>query len=106
MLIQKRFEWLPVNDNQFLPYPIDSMPLNIKLILVGNHFSLEELKIKKPELFSQIIYGEYEFELNFENSDQLSLWMRFVKQIITDYKFSSLTSGCMASFNYSSNSIY
>ncbi|MGP1945296.1 MAG: AAA family ATPase [Arsenophonus sp. ET-LJ4-MAG3] len=91
MLIQKRFDWLPVNNNQFLPYPIDSMPLDIKLILVGNHFSLEKLEAKEPEFFSQIIYGEYEFELNFKHSDQLSLWIGYVKQIITDHQFPDLT---------------
>jgi len=64
MVMQKRFEWLPANDNQFLPYQIDSMPLDIKLILVGAHFSLEELETKEPKLFSQATYGEYEFELN------------------------------------------
>ncbi|MGP1946987.1 MAG: AAA family ATPase [Arsenophonus sp. NC-PG7-MAG3] len=91
MIIQKQFDWLPVNENQFLPNPIDSMPLNIKLILVGDHFSLDELETKEPELFSQATYGEYEFELDFEHSGQLSLWMKFVKQIITDYQFPALT---------------
>ncbi|WGL96178.1 Lon protease family protein [Arsenophonus nasoniae] len=91
MIMQKRFEWLPANDNQFLPYPIDSMPLDIKLILVGDDFSLEQLEAKEPELFAQATYGEYEFELNFEHSGQLSLWMQFVKQIITDYQLPALT---------------
>lgn len=91
MLIQKRFEWLPANDNQFLPYPIDSIPLDIKLILVGNHFSLERFEEKEPDIYSQSTYGEYEFELEFEHSAQLLLWMQFVKQIITDYQFPSLT---------------
>ncbi|VAY02295.1 Lon protease [Arsenophonus endosymbiont of Aleurodicus dispersus] len=91
MVIQKQFEWLPVNDNQFLPYPIDSMPLDVKLILVGDNFSLDELETKEPELFSQATYGEYEFDLNFEHSSQLSLWMQFVKQIITDCQLPALT---------------
>ncbi|MGP1958861.1 MAG: AAA family ATPase [Arsenophonus sp. NC-CH8-MAG3] len=91
MIIQKQFEWLPVNENQFLPNPIDSMPLDIKLILVGDHFSLDEFETKEPELFSQATYGEYEFELDFEHSSQLSLWIKFVKQIITDCQFPDLT---------------
>ncbi|MGP1932279.1 MAG: AAA family ATPase [Arsenophonus sp. ET-DL12-MAG3] len=91
MLIQKQFEWLPTNDNQFLPYPIDSMPLDIKLILVGDNSSLDEFREKEPYLFSNLAYGEYEFELDFVHSDQLSLWMKFIKQIINDCQFSNLT---------------
>ncbi|MGP1957806.1 MAG: Lon protease family protein, partial [Arsenophonus sp. ER-QC15-MAG3] len=34
---------------------------------------------------------EYEFELDFVHSDQLSLWMKFIKQIINDCQFSNLT---------------
>ncbi|MFP3029287.1 MAG: AAA family ATPase [Arsenophonus sp.] len=98
MIMQKQFEWLPVNDNQFLPYPIDPIPLDIKLILVGDHFSLEKLKIKEPELFSQATYGEYEFELDFEHSGQLSLWMQFVKQVITDCQFHALTTDAWPHF--------
>lgn len=90
MVMQKRFDWLPANNNYFLPYPIDSMPLDIKLILVGDDFSLEQLEAKEPKLFSQANYGEYEFELDFESSDQLSLWMQFIKQIIADHQFPAL----------------
>ncbi|MFP3014528.1 MAG: AAA family ATPase [Arsenophonus sp.] len=91
MLIQKRFDWLPINDNQFLPYPIDSIPLDIKLILVGDNFSIDEFSEKEPELFSQASYGEYEFELDFKHISKLSLWMKFTKQIIIDYQFPTLT---------------
>ena len=98
MVVQKRFDWLPNNDNQFLPYPIDSMPLDIKLILIGDHISLEELEAKEPELYSEAIYGEYEFELDFEHSGQLFLWMQFVKQIITDCQFPELTTDAWPTF--------
>lgn len=91
MVMQKQFDWLSVNENQFLPYPIDSMPLHIKLLLVGDYSSLEEFEEKETELFSQAIYGEYEFELDFEHISQLSLWIRFIKQIINDCKLPSLT---------------
>lgn len=60
MITQQRFEWLPLSELQPLPFAADASPLDLKLIIIGDRLSLEELEFAEPELFECALYGEYE----------------------------------------------
>lgn len=88
---EQRFEWLSWNENQSLPLPIDSMPLNLRVILVGDRLGLEELEFMEPELSSNALYGEYEYDMYLEDETSLTQWCCFVNSLCQKYHLPSLT---------------
>ncbi|MEY0472850.1 MULTISPECIES: AAA family ATPase [Providencia] len=86
MVNRQQLEWLPYSENQPLPIEIEPQPLELKVIIVGDRLALEEFEFTSPELFSCAIYGEYEPVMFFEDEEQLSLWMRYIKSIIDSNK--------------------
>lgn len=91
MVEEQRFEWLVWNDNQSLPLPIESMPLNLRVILVGDRLSLEELEFMEPELSSTALYGEYEYDMYLEDETVLSQWCGFINSLCQKYRLPSLS---------------
>lgn len=82
MVTRRQLEWLPHSENQTLPIEIEPHPLELKVIVVGDRLILEEFEFAAPELFDCAIYAEYEPLMFFEDEEQLSLWMNFIKFII------------------------
>lgn len=56
----KRYDWQSGNDNSVLQYGIPSMPINLKVILVGDRDSLSELQHDDATFFNSQIYAEFE----------------------------------------------
>ncbi|SFU28142.1 Lon-like ATP-dependent protease [Xenorhabdus koppenhoeferi] len=81
MIIQRRFDWLSHDENRSLPFPIPSMELNLRLILVGDRLSLEELQSIEPELANNALYGEFELDMPLYGEDELTVWCRYVNGI-------------------------
>ncbi|CAM3677181.1 ATP-dependent protease LA [Xenorhabdus thuongxuanensis] len=82
MIIQRRFDWLSHDENRSLPLPIPSMELDLRLMLVGDRLSLEELQSIEPELASSALYSEFELDIPFHAEDDLTLWCQYVNGII------------------------
>ncbi|PHM70194.1 ATP-dependent protease La [Xenorhabdus kozodoii] len=82
MIIQRRFDWLSHDENRALPLPIPAMELDLRLILVGDRLSLEELQAIEPELASSALYGEFELDIPVLAEDDLAVWCRYVNGII------------------------
>ncbi|KLU16264.1 MULTISPECIES: AAA family ATPase [Xenorhabdus] len=82
MIIQRRFDWLSHDENRSLPLPIPPMELDLRLILVGDRLSLEELQAIEPELTSNALYGEFELDMPFHAEDDLTIWCQYVNGII------------------------
>ncbi len=92
MISQQRFDWLPLSEYYPLPLQIESMPLDIKLIIVGDRLSLEELEYSEPELFGSAPYAEYESIMFFDNEEHLTQWAGFVNAIIQAHKLPKIAS--------------
>ncbi|MEQ5111118.1 Lon protease family protein [Providencia vermicola] len=82
MVNRRQLEWLPYSENQPLPIAIEPQPLELNVVVVGDRLALEELEYSAPEIFDSAIYGEYEPIMFFEDEEQLSLWMSYIKSII------------------------
>lgn len=90
MVNRQQLEWLPYSESQPLPIEVEPQPLNLKVIIVGDRLALEEFELTAPELFNSAIYGEYEPIMFFEDEEQLTLWMRYIKSIIDANKLPNI----------------
>ena len=57
MVTQRRFDWVSFDESRPLPVSVPSMPLALKVVLVGERDSLAEFQEMEPELAEQAIYS-------------------------------------------------
>ncbi len=91
MITQRRFDWLSQDENRSLPFPVPSMELNLRLVLVGDRLSLEELQSIEPELANSALYGEFEPDILFHEEDDLAVWCRHVNGVIQQQELPPLS---------------
>ncbi len=82
MVCAQRFDWLAHTEQHPLPFPVDSMPLDLRVIVVGDRLSLDEFMLSEPELSEEALYGEYEFDCQLEETEQLTVWCQFVNGLL------------------------
>ncbi|MDF7761131.1 Lon protease family protein [Kosakonia cowanii] len=80
MVTQRRFHWVSFDESRPLPVSVPAMPLDLKIVLVGERDSLAEFQEMEPELAAQAIYSEYEETLQVTDSDTLRVWRQWVEQ--------------------------
>ncbi|MDH2911433.1 Lon protease family protein [Kosakonia sp. HypNH10] len=80
MVTQRRFDWVSFDESRPLPVSVPPMPLDLKVVLVGERDSLAEFQEMEPELAAQAIYSEYEETLQVTDSDTLRVWRQWVEQ--------------------------
>lgn len=81
MVMSQTFEWFSADDSHPLPLSIPAMPLDLRIILVGDRLSLAELQEFEPEFYSSSIYAEFESELKVTESAQINDWMNYLQFI-------------------------
>lgn len=81
MVTQGRFDWISPDETRPLPVSIPSLPLNMKLILVGERESLADFQDMEPEMASQAIYSEFEESLQISSTDDMALWCQWVHAV-------------------------
>ena len=81
MVMSQTFEWFSADDSHPLPLSIPAMPLDLRIILVGDRLSLAELQEFEPEFYSSSIYAEFESELKVTESRQINDWMNYLQFI-------------------------
>lgn len=78
---RQRFDWLAFDDSRPLPVTIPSMPLSLKVMLVGERESLADFQEMEPELCEKAIYSEYEDNLQIVDEDSQKIWCQWVWHI-------------------------
>ncbi len=86
MITQGQFDWLAPNEEHPLCLSVPSMPLDLRLIVVGDRHGLADLYDIEPELAGQALYGEFEDQLAIEQPEDMSLWCSYVNAIIARRK--------------------
>ncbi|OCG42151.1 Lon protease [Gilliamella sp. Bif1-4] len=81
MVIKQEFEWVSADESHPLPLSIPPMPLDLRIILVGDRLSLAELQDLEPEFYSTSIYTEFENELPINSPEQIGHWVNYLKFI-------------------------
>jgi len=81
MITRGRFDWVSFDESRPLPVSVPSMPLELKVILVGERDSLADFQEMEPEVAAQSIYSEYEENLQIADAETLALWSQWVLMI-------------------------
>ncbi|PLK58429.1 Lon protease [Candidatus Palibaumannia cicadellinicola] len=92
MIIQQRFDWLPVNPSRSIPVYIPSMPLNLRLIVIGNNEVLAALNAREPDLLRVALYGEFELNKCINNATDITEWCSWVNTLAYRQKLPALCS--------------
>ncbi|EBH9975210.1 Lon protease family protein [Salmonella enterica subsp. arizonae serovar 40:z36:-] len=78
---RERFDWVAFDESRPLPVSVPSMPLKLKVILVGERESLADFQEMEPELAEQAIYSEFEDNLQIADAEAMTLWCQWVTHI-------------------------
>ncbi|WP_086326612.1 AAA family ATPase [Gilliamella apicola] len=81
MVIKQEFEWFSSDESHPLPLSIPPMPLDLRVIFVGDRLSLAELQDFEPEFYATSIYTEFENELPVKSIENIEQWVDYLKFI-------------------------
>lgn len=81
MVTQRRFDWVSFDESRPLPVSVPSMPLDLKVILVGERESLADFQEMEPDLAAQAIYSEYEETLQIVDAEAMATWRQWVAHV-------------------------
>lgn len=81
MVTRRRFDWVAFDESRPLPVSVPSLPLELRVILVGERDSLADFQEMEPELAEQAIYSEYEDNLQISDAETLAQWCQWVQLI-------------------------
>lgn len=90
MILQQRFDWLPINKCCPLPVSVPSMPLNLRLIILGERESIADLNYLEPNLNSIAFYGEFESELSINGASAIAQWCAWVNMLAAHHSLPAL----------------
>lgn len=78
MVVTKRFDWVAPDETRPLPVSVPSLPLDLRVVLVGDRESLADFQEMEPVLAQQAIYSEYEDDLQIADEEDIALWCGWV----------------------------
>lgn len=79
--IQQRFDWVGFDESRPLPVSVPSMPLSLKVVLVGDREALADFQEMEPELADQAIYSEFEDNIQIADAEDMQQWTLWVKTL-------------------------
>ncbi|WP_354691120.1 Lon protease family protein [Phytobacter sp. RSE-02] len=89
MVTRRRFDWVAFDESRPLPVSVPSLPLELRVILVGERDSLADFQEMEPELAEQAIYSEYEDNLQISDAETLAQWCQWVQLIAREAELPS-----------------
>ncbi|MBF1995980.1 Lon protease family protein [Serratia symbiotica] len=90
MITQCQFHWVSPDETRPLPITIPPIPLELRLIVVGDRHGLADFHDIEPELSKQAIYGEYEDCLQLNEIGDMSQWCGYVNSVIVEQQLPAL----------------
>ncbi|WP_392565576.1 Lon protease family protein [Utexia brackfieldae] len=79
MVTTGEFHWFSNDDASPLPYNIPPLPLDLRIMLVGDRISLSELQDADPEFYQTSLYSEVENEISLQSEQNLADWASYIK---------------------------
>lgn len=81
ILTTQRFDWYSPDETRPLPVTLPSMPMQFRLVLTGERDVLADFQEMEPELASQCLYSEFEENIQIVDSEELSLWVKWLLNV-------------------------
>lgn len=78
---QQRFDWVAFDESRPLPVAVPSMPLSLKVVLIGDREALADFQEMEPELAAQVVYSEFEDSVQIADADDMLQWMQWVNTV-------------------------
>jgi len=78
---QQRFDWVAFDESRPLPVAVPSMPLSLKVVLIGDREALADFQEMEPELSAQVVYSEFEDSVQIADADDMLQWMQWVNAV-------------------------
>lgn len=91
MMQSQQFVWLPIDEAKPLPVAIDPVPLNLRLMIIGDYASVAELQAIEPELFKQALFAEFESSITLYDESAFTAWQSYVSALGTLYTNKSIS---------------
>ncbi|WP_097032171.1 AAA family ATPase [Sodalis endosymbiont of Henestaris halophilus] len=91
MILHQRFDWLPPYASCSLPISVPSMPLDLRLIVVGSREGLASLSDLEPNLNCLAQYGEFDSELHIAGKKEMKQWCVWVSTLARRYELPLLS---------------
>ncbi len=90
MITQRQFQWFTPDETRPLPLTIPPMPLELRLIVVGDRHTLADFHDIEPELSELAIYGEYEGDLQLTEEGDMTQWCSYINAVIAEQQLPPL----------------
>ncbi|WP_201282908.1 AAA family ATPase [Serratia rhizosphaerae] len=90
MIGQRQFQWFSPDETRPLPVTIPPMPLELRLIVVGDRLGLADFHDMEPEISELAMYGEYEEELQLADDEDMTLWCGYVNTLAAERQLPAL----------------
>nr|WP_113866657.1 Lon protease family protein [Brenneria salicis]NMN91199.1 Lon-like ATP-dependent protease [Brenneria salicis ATCC 15712 = DSM 30166]RLM30520.1 Lon protease [Brenneria salicis ATCC 15712 = DSM 30166] len=75
------YRWQSPDERKPLPVDIPPMPLNVRLIILGDRESLGDIHDMEPELGGLAVYGEFEAQLQLIDTDDMERWCAYINSL-------------------------
>ncbi|WCG84374.1 Lon protease family protein [Pectobacterium sp. A5351] len=84
IMSERLYHWLSPDERKPLPVNVPPMPLEIRLIILGDRESLADIHDMEPELGEHAIYGEFEAQLQLIETDDMARWCAYINALCSE----------------------
>ncbi|ATO33698.1 Lon protease [Dickeya dianthicola] len=81
IIIDGQYHWLSPDERRPLPVAIPPMPVDLRLIVLGDRESLGDIHEMEPELGELAIYGEFESQLQLIEPEDMVHWCSYINAL-------------------------
>ncbi|PWC14248.1 Lon protease [Brenneria roseae subsp. americana] len=92
------YRWQSPDERKPLPVDIPPMPLNVRLIILGDRESLGDIHDMEPELGSLSVYGEFEAQLQLIDTDDMERWCAYINALCLENQLPLLAADAWPEF--------
>ncbi|SLM63720.1 MULTISPECIES: AAA family ATPase [Dickeya] len=91
IILDGHYHWLSPDERAPLPVNIPPMPLELRLIVLGDRDSLADIHDMEPELGELAIYGEFESQRQLIDPEDMVHWCAYINALCLEYQLPALS---------------
>ncbi|MGM3176128.1 AAA family ATPase [Dickeya lacustris] len=91
IILSKQYHWLSPDEGKPLPVSIPPMPVDLRLVILGDRDSLADIHDIEPELGELAIYGEFESQLQLIDPEDMVHWCAYINALCLEHQLPVLS---------------